>query len=99
MDHWNYYVLSFGNSRQPDDYYRDEPEDGENSGSSSEVGAEDDNGEVEVIIEKIFKTNMQILVFFKKASSILLILMVLLNNKINAIKNKIRIDDIHIIPM
>ena len=35
-----------------DDYYRDEPEDGENSGSSSEVGAEDDNGEVEVIIEK-----------------------------------------------
>ena len=53
----------------------------------------------QVIIEKIFKTNMQILVFFKKASSILLILMVLLNNKINAIKNKIRIDDIHIIPM
>lgn len=54
---------------------------------------------IEVIIEKIFKTNMQILVFFKKASSILLILMVLVNNKINVIKNKIRIDDIHIIPM
>ena len=35
-----------------DDYYRDEPEDGENSGSSNEVGAEADNGEVEVIIEK-----------------------------------------------
>ncbi|WP_302051176.1 DnaB-like helicase C-terminal domain-containing protein, partial [Lactobacillus helveticus] len=35
-----------------DDYYRDEPEDGENSGSQDEVGAEDYNGEVEVIIEK-----------------------------------------------
>lgn len=42
---------------------------------------------------------MQILVFFKRVSSILLTLMVLLNNKINVIKNKIRIDDIHIIPM
>ena len=35
-----------------DDYYRDEPKDGESSGSQDEVGAEDDNGEVEVIIEK-----------------------------------------------
>ncbi len=35
-----------------DDYYRDEPDDGESSGSQDEVGAEDDNGEVEVIIEK-----------------------------------------------
>lgn len=36
-----------------DDYYRDEPDDGENSGNSdSEVAPEDDNGEVEVIIEK-----------------------------------------------
>ena len=35
-----------------DDYYRDEPEDGENGGSDAEVAPEDDNGEVEVIIEK-----------------------------------------------
>src|SRR5690625_364805 len=35
-----------------EDYYRDEPYDGESSGSQAEVGAEDDNGEVEVIIEK-----------------------------------------------
>lgn len=34
-----------------DDYYRDEDEDSEGD-SNSEVGAEDDNGEVEVIIEK-----------------------------------------------
>lgn len=35
-----------------DDYYRDEPEDGENGSSDAEVAPEDDNGEVEVIIEK-----------------------------------------------
>lgn len=35
-----------------DDYYRDELEDGENGGSDAEVAPEDDNGEVEVIIEK-----------------------------------------------
>lgn len=33
-----------------DDYYRDE--DGEDDGESAEVGSEEDNGEVEVIIEK-----------------------------------------------
>ena len=35
-----------------DDYYRDEPEDGENGSSDAEVAPEDVIGEVEVIIEK-----------------------------------------------
>lgn len=35
-----------------DDYYRDESEDGEEGSDSGEIEAENDNGEVEVIIEK-----------------------------------------------